>query len=246
MQPPCVQLSPTPSALGLFQGQGGSCGRVVVSWTVGGGICFGGVLVGILTVTGVFTPGFQLLAAPVLFLLGGVLGGIHGGILAVVGRPRELGRGDAVRKALWAALVAIPALFPAWIVTAGISLSAALMKEWHLSWAVLSLGGWLLGLAVCGWAAREGWSALRRAYARWPESRAGSVLTAIILVVACVASVRIRPEIWGTDLRLNGVGAVILALAVTFWIGFPVVWVALRLFHEWLSPHVRGGEARTL
>jgi len=219
---------------------------VVVSWTVGGGICLGGILVGILTVTGVFTPGFQLLAAPVLFLLGGVLGGIHGGILAVVGRPRELGRGDAVRKALWAALVAIPALFPAWIVTAGISLSAALMKEWHLSWAILSLGGWLLGLGVCGWAAREGWHALRRAYARWPESRAGSVLTAIILVVACVASVRIRPEVWGTDLRLNGVGAVILALAVTFWIGFPVVWVALRLFHEWLSPHVRGGEARTL
>ncbi|HSG08005.1 MAG TPA: hypothetical protein VLA36_06600, partial [Longimicrobiales bacterium] len=171
---------------------------------------------------------------------------IHGGILAVVGRPRVLGRGDAVRKALCAAPVAVPTLFPAWIVTTGITLSAALMNEWHASWAILALGGWLLGLTVCGWAAVEGWHALRRAYARWPESRAGSVLTAIILVVACVASVRIRPEVWGTDLRLNGVGAVVLALAVTFWIGFPVVWVALRLAHEWLSPHVRGGEARPL
>ncbi|HKJ01537.1 MAG TPA: hypothetical protein VJ997_03750, partial [Longimicrobiales bacterium] len=213
MRPPCAQPSTNHPVQGLFLGEDGSCARVVVSWTVAGGIAFGGVVVGILTVSGLVAPGLQLLAAPVLFLLGAFLGGVHGALLAVVGRPRTLARGGAVRKALWGILVAIPALFPAWIVTAGISLSAALVKEWHLSWGILSLGGWMFGLALCAWAGLEGWHALCRAYARWPESRAGSILTALILVVACVAAVRMEPEVWGTGLKLNGVGALILALA---------------------------------
>lgn len=246
MRPPYAQPPPTRSVLGLFLGPEGACARVVVSWTVGGGIGFGGVLVGSLTVAGLVAPGLQLLAAPVLFLLGAFLGGVHGVLLAVVGRPRTLGRGGAVRRTLWAVLVAVPALFPAWIVTTGISLSAALVTEWHLAWGILALGGWLFGLAVCAWAAREGWHALCRAYARWPESRAGSVLTAVILVGACVASLRMEPELWGTGLKLNGVGALVLALAVTLWVGFPLVWVTLRLVHDHrLPPHVGGGEAGT-
>jgi hypothetical protein len=143
-------------------------------------------------------------------------------------------------------LVAIPALFPAWIVTAGISLSAALVREWRLSLGILTLGGWTFGLALCAWAGREGWHALCRAYARWPESRAGSILTAVILVVACVASLRMEPVLWGTGLKLNGAGALILALALTLWVGFPLVWVTLRLVHDHRQPpHVGGGEAGT-
>lgn len=246
MRPPYAHTRSTHPALGLFQGQDGACARVVVSWTVGGGIAFGGVVVGALTVTRLVSPGFHLLAAPVLFLLGALLGGVHGALLAVVGRPCTLGRGGATKRALGAAVVAVLALFPAWVVTAGISLSAALVKEWHVTWALLSLGGWLIGLSVCAWAAREGWCALRRAYARWPESRAGSVLTGVILVGACVASLRMEPELWGTGLKLNGVGALILALALTLWVGFPLVWVALRLVHgHLLPPHASGGEAGT-
>jgi len=246
MRRPNAQQPSTLRVPGLFLGQDGSCARVVVSWTVGGAIALGGVLVGSLTVAGLVAPGLQLLAAPVLFLLGAFLGGVHGSILAVVGRPRPLGRGDAVRRVLWGILVSVPALLPAWIVTACISLSAALVTEWHLSWGILSLGGWLIGLSVCAWGSREGWLALRRAYARWPESRAGSVLTAVILVAACTASLRMQPELLGTGLKLNGVGALILALAATLWVGFPLVWLTLRLVHDHrLPPHVGGGEAGT-
>src|SRR3972149_4533538 len=98
MRPPYAQPPPTRSVLGLFLGPEGACARVVVSWTVGGGIGFGGVLVGSLTVAGLVAPGLQLLAAPVLFLLGAFLGGVHGALLAVVGRPRTLGRGGAAPK----------------------------------------------------------------------------------------------------------------------------------------------------
>ena len=70
MRPPSAQPTTTYSILGLFQGPEGACARVVVSWTVGGGVAFGGVVVGVLTVSGLVSPGFHLLAAPVLFLLG--------------------------------------------------------------------------------------------------------------------------------------------------------------------------------
>lgn len=245
MPPPFAEPEPTRQAPDFFMGQDGACARLVVSWTVAGGIAGGGLLVGLLTVSGLVSPGFQLLAAPVLFLVGAFLGGFHAALLAVVGRPRTLTRGGATRKALWAILVAIPALLPAWLVTAGISISAALVNEWRLSWGLLTMGAALIGMAFCLWAAREGWNAICRAYARWPESKAGTVLTGVVMVVASVASVRMQPEIWGTGLKLNGVGAVVVALAVTLWIGFPIVWVVLHLAHEWLAPHAGSGQAGT-
>jgi putative membrane protein len=48
----------------------GSCARVAFTWTVSGGIAWGGIVVGVLTVFGAVSSGFQLLAAPVLFLMG--------------------------------------------------------------------------------------------------------------------------------------------------------------------------------
>jgi hypothetical protein len=200
--------------------------------------------VGLLTLTGVVAPGLQLLAAPVLFLAGAFLGAVHGALLAIVGRPRHVRPAPALRSALCALLVAVPALLPAWFVTMAISLSAALAREWRLSWAILALAGWLLGLAVCAWALSEVWRALVRAWARWPESRAGSVLTALVFLGACALSIGVRPELWGTGLRVNGVGAFIVALAATLWIGFPLVWVTLRLLtdHRLHSP-VGGHEA---
>ena len=235
--------SGTAQAPGTAPGERATCGWLVFSWTLAGGVALGGILVSLLTIAGMVAPGLQLLAAPVLFLLGSFLGAVHGGLLAVVGRPRGLSRGVAIRAAAKGFLLGIPALFPAWVVTAGISLTAALVAQWRPTWAVASLGAWFFGLALCGWAAHCGWAALRRAYVRWPESRAGSILTGGILVAACVAALRTEPHVWGTDLRLNGVGALLAALALTLWVGFPLVFVVLRLAHGWLPPHVGGGEA---
>lgn len=244
MRPPHATASAT-GFRGLFEGPEGSCGRVVVSWTAAGGVAGGGILVGSLTIAGYVSPGLQLLAAPVLFLLGALLGAVHGAVLAVAGRPETLSAGGALKKACLSVLVALPLLFPAWVVTAGISLTAALVGEWRLTWGLLSLGGWLFGLALCGWAVREGWLTLRCACARWPEARLGGALVVAFLVVASLVLADARPGIWGTDLRLNGVGAVILAGALTLWVGLPLVWAVLHVAHGWLPPHAGGGEAGT-
>jgi hypothetical protein len=192
-------------------------------------------------VAGVVSPGLHLLAAPVLFLLGSILGAVHGGLLAVAGRPGGLSRTSALTRAAIAALIAVPLLGITWIITASIALSAALVTEWRISWAIIAAAGWLLGLLLCGWAAVEGWRAARRALSRWPAGRVASVIAAVLLAPVAALSVRVRPQIWGTDLRLNGVGAVALAFALMLWVGFPVICTILHLAQGRLTPHHSGG-----
>lgn len=203
----------------------------MLSWVAAGGVALGGVLVGSLTIAGYVSPGLQLLAAPVLFLLGSFLGAVHGAVLAIAGRPDTLTRGAAARRVFLAGLVAIPVMGATWVVTAGISLTAALVREWRFDWGILSLGGWIFGLSLCLWAALEGWQALCIAYGRWPEGRLCAALTTGVLVVASALLIHARPSLWGTDLRPNGFGAVAVALAVTLWIGFPLVWVVVHVAH---------------
>jgi hypothetical protein len=225
-------------------GSRGACVRLVLSWTVAGGVAGGGILVGALTIAGVVEPGLQLLAAPVLFLAGAFLGLLHGGVLSLLGRPRCLTRGTALRHAIVAALLSLPLLGIGWLVTASIALTAALMREMRASWLFFAVGGWILGLALCAWALVEGWRALRTAMDRWPDGRVGSVLLTAILGVTTVLFVYVRPPIVGTDLRVNGLGAVALAVTVTLWVALPTVWAALHFLRQsHLRPHIGGGEA---
>lgn len=167
-----------PSAKGQAQalwsfvsGSRGDCVRLVLSWTVAGGVAGGGILVGVLTIFGVLDPGVQLLVGDVLFLAGAAIGLFHGSLLAYVGRPVCLSRGAALRHVLLATVLAVPVLAIGWLVTASISLTAALRVQMHVSWLVFGVGGWFLGLGLCAWAALEGWRALKTAVRRWREGR---------------------------------------------------------------------------
>ena len=244
MRPPLPQKVRGPSQ-GPLLGPAGSCARVTLSWTVAGGIAGGGIVVSLLTLAGLVSPGAQLLAAPILFLLGTALGFVHGCSLATVGRPVGLTRGGALRRCLLGGLIAIPAVAFGWIVTAGVSLTAAIVQEFRMSLLVLAAGGWAFGLAFCGWAAVEGVIAVRRAVERWPESRAGSVLAIGLLAALSAVFLRYPPQIVGTGLRVNGLGAVALAAAATLWIGFPVLTLVLHLTQSRLMPHSSGGEVGT-
>jgi len=243
MRPSFAITSPD-RGTGLFRGPEGSCCRVTLSWATAGGVASGGILVGSLTITGLVSPGLQLLVAPVLFLAGALVGAVHGGVLAVAGRPDTLSRAAALRRAVLACVVSVPALGAAWVLTTGISLTAVLTREWRWTWALVAAGAWALGLALCAWAAHEGWQSLRRAFRRWPDGRVGTALTGAILVASSFVFVRSRPEIWGTELRLNRVGALALALAVTLWVGLPLVWALLHAAHERHLPQLGGRGAR--
>ena len=151
-------------------------------------------------------------------------------------------------------MTAITACFPnvkrkfcyilGWVVTASITLTAALMTELRASWLFFAVGGWILGLSLCAWALWEGWRALRTAFGRWPDGRVGTAVLTAILGATTVLFVHVRPPILGTDLRVNGLGAVALAVALTLWVALPTVWTALHFLRQNnLRPHIGGGEA---
>lgn len=204
-------------------------------------------MVGALTIGGVVSPGLQLLAAPVLFVVGAALGLLHGAALSLIGRPACLTRGTALRHAALATLLSIPLLGIGWLVTASISLTAALTTQIRASWLFFAVGGWIFGLALCSWAAWEGWRAVKAAARRWPAGRwgrLGSAVLTLTLAATTVLFVHLRPPIVGTDTRVNELGAVALAVVATLWVALPTVWAALHFLHQdQLRPHIRGGEA---
>lgn len=220
---------PEGSPLRSLFGPAGSCVRVTLTWTVAGGIACGGVLVGALTLSGAVSSGFQLLAAPVLFTVGAFLGFMHGCVLAVFGRPPSVSRRRALLRGVGGGTIALPLVGAGWVVTAGMSLTAALLDEFRWSTLFLCVGAWCFGVACCVWAGVEGVRALQRALGRWPERRLGSVITGSILVLVSGLFVTHPPQLAGTSVRLTGLGAFALAAAITLWVALPLVVLVLRL-----------------
>ncbi|MDH3269920.1 MAG: hypothetical protein OEN56_01230 [Gemmatimonadota bacterium] len=154
-----------------FTGPAGSVGRVVVSWTLAGGILGGGLLIGALALAGLGGPGLHLLLAPALFLVGSTVGVVLGCVLALTGRGPDVSRGEALRGSLIGAGVAILLLPLGWLISSSITVGTALQVEMRLSWLAVSLGGAGLGLLCCAWAVFEGWAMIKSAYSRCPRPR---------------------------------------------------------------------------
>jgi len=225
-----------------FVGEEGACGRVLISWALAGGVATGGLVVGALTVTGRVSPGLQLLMAPVLFLVGVVLGYTHGAFLAIVGRPASVSLPASAQRSLVAALCSLPGLGVAWVVTAGISVTAAVVVDQRGAVVAVALSAWVIGIALCVWAAFEGLAALRHVIERFPRFRSALHVAAVTLPVTMLALLRFRPLVPGTDTPLNWIGASILALASTLWVVLPLAFMVLRLVSRDGGAAGRGSE----
>lgn len=221
---------------GSLRGEAASCVRMVLSWTTTGGLAAGGLLLGVTALASPADAQELLPLAPVLFILGAAAGLVHGSILAYVGRPPTLPGRVALAQIGIAGLAAIPALLVAWVATAWISLTSAVLTLHAWSTAVVTSLGWIAGIAVCCWAAIEGWHALERAFARWPESRPGALLISGTLAILALTFVLYRPSFGPGQFRLTSWGALLLAFMATLWIATPVVIVALHFVHKWLAP----------
>lgn len=150
-----------------FEGAEGAAGRVVLSSILAGGICGGGLLIGTLAMIGRGSPGLHLLLAPILFLAGSLAGLVYGMTLSVLTRPGEAPRSDVWRRGLIAAVVSVLLLPMSWIVSSSITVATALQLEQRTSWIVVSIGGALIGVMVCGCAVVEGWRAVADAVRRY-------------------------------------------------------------------------------
>jgi hypothetical protein len=214
----------------------GLIGRVTVTWAVAGGLALGGFLVAGMTLAGRLSGNALLMTAGVLYVIGAVLGFMHGAVLAFFGRPDGMGAREAAGKLGMAALYAVPALTVGFIAAGWIALTTVAL---YLDKPVAMVGagvGWVIGTAIVATAAVSGWTALRNAYARWPDRKLGTVLVAATFAALLVLFLADRPELWGARLRVTEVGAVLLAALGAFWIAGPVVTVGLGLLRRMPAP----------
>ncbi|HSJ25073.1 MAG TPA: hypothetical protein VK929_10415 [Longimicrobiales bacterium] len=204
-------------------------GRVVVSWTVAGGLAVGGFLVGGMMLAGKLSGSGLLLAAGALYIIGGLLGFGHGAALGILGRPEGMSAREAVAKVAMGAIYAVPALIVGFLAAGWIAMTSVALYIGKPLPMVGAAVGWLVGLVLVVVAAVSGWEALRHAYARWPERRLGTVLVTATFGALLVLFMADRPELWGLRLRVTEVGAVLLAAVGAFWIAGPAVTLALML-----------------
>jgi hypothetical protein len=206
-------------------------GRVAVSWTAAGGFLLGGFLIAAMTLSGQMSGSGLLLTSSGLFLIGAALGFAHGAALGFFGRPGGTTAREAAGSLTLAAIYTIPVLAVG-VVTAG-WIAMTVVSLYAGSWIAIGLSGlaWAAGAAVVVSAGVQGWKALGNAYARWPERRLGTLLVAATFAALLVTFVADRPVLWGMQLRVTELGAVLLAAFATLWIGGPVVTVALHAVH---------------
>jgi hypothetical protein len=216
----------------------GLVGRVVVSWTVAGGMALGGFLVAGMTLAGKLSGSGLLMAAAALYVIGGMLGFVHGAALGFFGRPEGVTAREAAGKVGMAALYSLPALIVGFLAAGWVAMtSMALYLGKPLPLAGVAVG-WVVALILALVAVVSGWTALRNAYARWPERRLGTVLVAATFTALLVLLLADRPELWGMRLRVTEVGAVLLAAVGAFWVAGPAVTLALMFRRRLMAGRV--------
>lgn len=210
-------------------------GRLALAWAGASGMLAGGAWVAVLVALGRTSPSLSLVMTTAFFVLFGGLGFIHGGVLGYLARPAGQSRWIVARSLAWAAVLGLPVLGLLWEFAVWISMTEAVLRMGGPG-VLIGLGfSWMALVLVCWLAAQQGAAALRRAYSTWPESRIGTVLVAITFAFLMVNFLSEPPVLWGSNLRVTGVGALMLAAAVTVWIASPVIVLTLQLLHRRLS-----------
>jgi hypothetical protein len=207
----------------------GLTGRVLVSWTVAGGLLLGGFLLAGMTLAGRLSANALLMTAGLLYVAGAVLGFTHGALLGFFGRPADMTAKQAFGKIGMAALYAVPAMTVGFLAAGWIAMTVlAIYLDRTLP--LVGVGfGWLVGAVLVATAAVYGVKALKNAYARWEDRRLGTLLVAATFASLLVLFLADRPELWGTRFVVTEVGAVLMAAIGALWIAGPFVTLALYL-----------------
>jgi hypothetical protein len=214
----------------------GRPGKLAVSWAAGGGILVGGFLVAAMTLTGQLSGHALLLTCTGLFVIGAALGFVHGAVLGWMGRSEEESRKATLGSLAMGAAYAVPALLVAWLIAGWIAMTSVALYAGKAP-AIIGCGlAWLVGFGLVVLAAENGWAALRTAYAGWSNARVATLLVAGLFGGLLAVFLAEQPQIWGLQLRVTPVGAVLLALAMTLWLAGPVVTVSLALLDRLPTP----------
>jgi hypothetical protein len=217
----------------------GLTGRVLVSWTVAGGLLLGGFLLAGMTLAGRLSANALLMTAGLLYVAGAVLGFTHGAVLGFFGRPADMTAKQAIGRIGMAALYAVPAMTVGFLAAGWIAMTVLAI---YLGRTLPLVGvgvGWVVGAVLVATAGVYGVKALSNAYARWEDRRLGTLLVAGTFAALLVLFLADRPELWGTRLVVTEVGAVLMAAIGALWIAGPIVTLALFLARRLQLPVLR-------
>ncbi len=209
---------------------------VVISWSLAGGMLFGGAAVVLMLITDRLSGHLMLTASATLFALGALIGLAHGVALGIFGRPDR----TTVRQA-WAAIVhgllyLVPSLLLGWLLAGWVAAMPMALSGKHLIATAISALAWLVMIVTIYFAGSIGLKAAQLAFARWPHRAVGTVLVSATLV-ALVASFLVQPPtLWPFATRLTTEAALLFALLATIWFFGPVITVGL-----WLVKRFRPG-----
>lgn len=207
-------------------------GRTMVLTAMAGGTALGGVLVAAMTLGGQLSGHALFLNATGLFLVGALVGLVHGIPLGYFGRPAEepahRARGDMALGLLYL----VPGLAVAWLAAVWMAMSMVAVYTGSAAALAGVAVGWLAGAGILGTWAVHAVRALRNGYARWPERRAGTLLVGASFAALLMILLADRPEIWGLRLRVTETGAVLVAALLAVWVAGPMVTLALRLLRS--------------
>jgi hypothetical protein len=222
----------TPSHDKLGPVRVGFVGRLLLAWTMAGGLVFGAFMSVVQALTDPGRSTVDPSGGLGLFGFGAFAGFAHGCMLAWFGRPRTVGPRVAARRMLHGIVLAIPGTLVAMMLSVSIATGPA---AWNAGRTTVWLGAVvaaLIALGICIWASVLGVRALGNALSRWPDRKPGVLIAALCFAALAAMFLLQRPEIWGTDVRVTSLGAVLLALGVTIWIAVPLEVLALHWLHR--------------
>lgn len=143
-------------------------GRIVISWTMSGGILFG--MVGTLLTMAQQLPGYDFFVTLTgVFGFGAVAGLVHGFVLAIFSRARDTSFASSFKHAIVGVLYSFLAVPVAYLATLWIGFAFYYQLDPTVGLLVgAAIGGWI-GLAVLVWTAWETWRAIRIIVSAWPD-----------------------------------------------------------------------------
>lgn len=215
----------SPSQLGLV-------GQLATSWGVAGGL-IASVVVTLHVLAGQLSSSLGFLTTTLFFAVGSLVGYLHGGILAYLGRPPDVDRRLALHRLALAALYAVPVMVGGWIVSMVLALSAASLLAGRTIALVASLAGWAATLGLVAWAVLETRGGVRNLCRRWPGARPLMIVLALAFLALLPIFIVTRPTIWVVGVKPTATAAAIMALAATLWILGPLATLGLLAARAW-------------
>lgn len=215
----------SPSHLGLV-------GQVATSWGVAGGLV-ASIVVALNMLLEQLSSSLGFLTASLFFVAGSVIGYLHGGILAYLGRPADVDRRLALHRLALAALYALPCMVGGWVVAMVLALSAASLLAGRTAALAMSSLGWLAAGGVLVWTVMETRRAVGNLCRRWPGARALLATLGLAFLALIPVFIVTRPDVWVVGVKPSATTAGFMALGATLWILGPLGALGLLAVRAW-------------